>query len=313
MKNLNQFKHFILLLTVLTVTACGGGGGGTPPPNNDATIPIEPGSLVASTLSAASIRVTWLDNSDDEDGFRVERSLATDTGFEEIATIEPDVVMLDDTDLSADTPYYYRVMAFNTAGASVYSNVASATTHAAADTPPAPPTELQATALSSSSIKLTWTDNATNEDEYIVMHASFSGTCGAYSPVATLSPDTTIYVHSGLASSSSHCYQVIAQNGAGSGNSNIVEGVQTSVAVYTLTVSTAGIGFGEVTGTGINCPGDCSASVAHGTSITLTATATGVGSSFASWSGCNSVSGNQCTVKMNADRAVTATFDGNPN
>jgi hypothetical protein len=41
--------------------------------------------------------------------------------------------------------------------------------------------------------------------------------------------------------------------------------------------------------------------------VTLTASAAG-GSTFAGWSGCDSVSGATCTVSMNAARMVTATF-----
>src|SRR5680860_1917902 len=47
-------------------------------------------------------------------------------------------------------------------------------------------------------------------------------------------------------------------------------------------------------------------------SVTLTATPTGIGASqsiFSSWSGCASTPGNQCTVVMDAAKAVTVTFN----
>jgi hypothetical protein len=83
----------------------------------------------------------------------------------------------------------------------------------------------------------------------------------------------------------------------------------------TLTVAGAGTGNGTVTGTGINCTittgstsGDCSETVTHGTDITLTA-ADGANSTFAGWTNCDSPSGNQCTMTMDADKSVTATFN----
>ncbi len=76
---------------------------------------------------------------------------------------------------------------------------------------------------------------------------------------------------------------------------------------YTLTVNKSGIGTGTVTGTGINCGEDCSENYASGTSVTLTATPS-LGSALASWSGCDNTSGNTCTVTMNQNKAVTATF-----
>lgn len=78
---------------------------------------------------------------------------------------------------------------------------------------------------------------------------------------------------------------------------------------FTLTVTKAGTGSGTVTSSpsGINCGTTCSASFARGTVVTLTATAAS-GSTFTGWSGCDSTSGNQCTVTMNASRTVTANF-----
>jgi hypothetical protein len=76
----------------------------------------------------------------------------------------------------------------------------------------------------------------------------------------------------------------------------------------TLTVGKAGTGTGTVTGTGIACGADCLEGFEDGTTgVVLTATP-GAGSAFASWTGCTSVVGNQCTVAMTADKGVTATF-----
>ena len=78
---------------------------------------------------------------------------------------------------------------------------------------------------------------------------------------------------------------------------------------YTLTVSDTGLGSGTVTSSpaGIDCGSACSASYVSGTTVTLTATP-GSSSGFGGWSGCDAVSGNSCTVKMNSARSVTANF-----
>src|SRR5207244_4126354 len=75
---------------------------------------------------------------------------------------------------------------------------------------------------------------------------------------------------------------------------------------YTLTVSPAPSN-GTVTGLGIGCPGDCSESVASGTSVALTASAA-AGYQLGVWSGCQSVSGVVCTVQMTQARTVAVTF-----
>jgi hypothetical protein len=75
-----------------------------------------------------------------------------------------------------------------------------------------------------------------------------------------------------------------------------------------LTVTKNGSGSGTVASSpaGVNCGGTCGAAYDYGTSVTLTPTPA-AGSRFAGWSGACSGTGG-CTVTMDADRAVTATF-----
>ena len=77
--------------------------------------------------------------------------------------------------------------------------------------------------------------------------------------------------------------------------------------VQTLTVFVFGTGQGSVTGTGINCPGDCSEAVAQNTMITLTAAAN-TGSTFTGWSGGGCSGSGLCTVTMSSAQSVTAQF-----
>jgi hypothetical protein len=83
-----------------------------------------------------------------------------------------------------------------------------------------------------------------------------------------------------------------------------------SVSTFMMTVNKAGTGSGTVTSSpaGINCGSTCSAGYASGTSVTLTPSAAS-GSTFAGWSGACSGTGN-CTITMNTNQSVTATFNG---
>jgi phospholipase C len=78
-----------------------------------------------------------------------------------------------------------------------------------------------------------------------------------------------------------------------------------------LTVSLAGTGTGTISSnpSGISCAPTCSASFAGGTQVTLSETA-GTNSSFAAWAGggCSGTSPT-CTLTMNANQQVTATFN----
>ncbi len=68
-------------------------------------------------------------------------------------------------------------------------------------------------------------------------------------------------------------------------------------------------GSGTVTSqpTGIDCTKNCSASFPAGTTVVLTAQP-GANEKFADWGGCDSTSGSQCTVTLNANRLVLPTF-----
>jgi len=80
-------------------------------------------------------------------------------------------------------------------------------------------------------------------------------------------------------------------------------------AQYSLTVVKAGTGDGTVTGSpaGINCGSDCTEAYKGGTKITLTAKAD-TDSTFTGWSGGGCSGTATCTVTMNSDTNVTATF-----
>jgi N-acetylmuramoyl-L-alanine amidase len=103
----------------------------TTPPN---LTPAAPSDLSASAASSIEIDLTWQDNSDNESGFKIERSLNGSSGWAQITTVGPDVTSHTNSGLSTHTQYYYRVRAYNSEGNSGYSNTASATTNS----PPSP-------------------------------------------------------------------------------------------------------------------------------------------------------------------------------
>ena len=97
-----------------------GGGTGNNPPN-------APDNLSASAVSSSQINLNWNDNSADETGFDIERSL-DGIDFTLITTTGADTTSYSDTGLAASTDYYYRVLAYNSNGSSAYSNTSNATT-----------------------------------------------------------------------------------------------------------------------------------------------------------------------------------------
>jgi hypothetical protein len=96
--------------------------------------PYAPSNLEVTVDSATSIRLTWVDESNDEDGFKVERCDTIVCSYIEIQIIPPlgpqTETYTDTTGLLPDTRYYYRLFAWNAAGNSEYSNATYAETPA---------------------------------------------------------------------------------------------------------------------------------------------------------------------------------------
>jgi hypothetical protein len=100
-----------------------------------AVAPNAPSALTATATSTATIDLTWVDNSTNEDNFTLERCTgsaatcdATSALYTQIAQPAADATSFNDSGLTPNTTYSYRVRAGNTNGNSAYSNTATATT-----------------------------------------------------------------------------------------------------------------------------------------------------------------------------------------
>ncbi|MFP4007273.1 MAG: DUF4114 domain-containing protein [Spirulinaceae cyanobacterium] len=102
--------------------------------NVTATAPLAPDSLVAAASSDTEIALAWNDNSNNETGFKIERSL-DNTNWTEVGTAGANTTSYTDTGLSADTQYYYRLSAINGVGTSTTIDTNSTTTNTGITTP----------------------------------------------------------------------------------------------------------------------------------------------------------------------------------
>jgi subtilisin family serine protease len=176
--------------------------------------PAAPSSLTATAVSSARINLTWTDNSTNEGGFKLERS--TDgVNFSQIAIFVPNTTSFANSGLIASTTYYFRIRSYEGANNSDFSNVATATTQAT----PSAPTNLTASAVSSSKINLTWTDNATNEAGFKVERSSDGVN---FTQIAILLTNATSYSATNLNAATTYQFRVRAYDGNNqSGFSNV--------------------------------------------------------------------------------------------
>jgi hypothetical protein len=184
-------------------------------------VPAAPSNLVATTSSSSQINLSWTDNANNENGFKVEQS--TDgTTFTQVAMLSSNAVSYSATGLSASTTYFYRVASFNDAGNSQYSNTANATTSAAPPALPAAPSGLTATPVSSTQINLSWVDHSGNETGFKIERCK-NANCTNYVEVSQVGANVTAFADTGLTKNTTYRYRVRAFNAGGnSGYSNPV-------------------------------------------------------------------------------------------
>lgn len=102
-----------------------------------------------------------------------------------------------------------------------FTKVAITVTVVATLQPPAAPSNLVASAISSSQVNLTWQDNADNEDGFVLERAvvyeedSPVADFGIFEVVSTLSANTTFYADTSLAYGTRYYYRLKAFNQAG--------------------------------------------------------------------------------------------------
>ena len=172
-------------------------------------------SATAST-TARVVALAWTDNASNESNFEVVRG--TDgISFAHLATTSANITSYSDTTVATSTTYHYKVRAYNSAGYSSFTNVASTTTF----TIPLAPSDLTLSTTygtTTADITLDWVDNADNELNFEIQRS----TGGTFFHLASTTANTTSYVDLGLAvGSTTYSYRVRSWNGYGfSGFSN---------------------------------------------------------------------------------------------
>src|SRR6266851_1730598 len=177
--------------------------------------PTSPSNLTATAISSSQINLSWTASSGNVASYLIERcSGAGCTNFSQIGSTTGTTIA--NTALVASTSYSYRVRAIDGANFSGYSNVASASTLP----PPSSPSNLTATAISSSQINSSWTASTGSVASYLIERCQGAG-CSTFAQIATST--TTTYSDTNVSPGTTYGYRVRAADAANnfSGYSNI--------------------------------------------------------------------------------------------
>lgn len=213
-------------------------------------LPNAPTNLVNKGTTATSVSLSWTDNSGIEDGFKIERSLSSTSGFTEIASVSANVTSYTNSSCSSGTTYYYRVRAYNPAGNTAYTGIVAATTTGTTNPPPASglptaPVSLATTSQTSSTITLTWSDKCSRETGFII-ERSLSPTTG-FATMGKVGANVTTYTNTTLRSGATYYYRVCAYNSSGnSAYTNVLTAKTLSAAKIAGINDSLVSGFGHV-------------------------------------------------------------------
>ncbi len=188
--------------------------------NLPAGAPMKPGILDATDIRINSVRVSW-SPVEDATGYFLERSTPDNQNFQLLGTIGQSDTTYLNFDLSEDTPYVYRVAAFNAAGTSPYSDELSVRTD---QSPPDAPWNLVLTVAAVDEIHLEWDDNADNETMYEIWRAEDD--ISSIKPMDTVAADIVFYADRTVADGTYYYYQVRAINRGGNSGFSNQAGVQ---------------------------------------------------------------------------------------
>ncbi len=174
-----------------------------------------PTNLVATTVSAKQINLTWKPTTSLINDYSIERKTGTGS-FVQIGGTGSSTLSYSDTGLSPGTTYTYRVRDDKIGIFSAYSNVASATTSPYVVV--AAPTNLTATSDLTDRITLSW-KAGTSAVAGFAIEGKFGS--GPYSQIATVGATVRTFSSDGNGSNNTYTFRVRAYNtGNYSGYSN---------------------------------------------------------------------------------------------
>ena len=178
------------------------------PFDTENTLPA-PTNLTITQTSSISCNLSWQDNSEGEQGFKIDRQKDNGGWIIPYQTVNENVETLTETGLVAGSTYKYRVYGF--AG----DNTSTSITGEIIMIFPAP-TNLSITQTSNTSCELSWEYSGSGNEVGLKIERRLSG--GSWSNIAELSINETSFEDNGLTEEEIYEYKVYAYNSLCNGN-----------------------------------------------------------------------------------------------
>lgn len=169
-------KYWIFIIIVL-ILSCSENTG----PNS----PSSPEDLVITQLTPTSIRLNWLDNSNNEDGFKIDKKINSENWIEDFVILNLNTAEYVDNTIEPNNMYHYRICSYkgNEQSASIEDSIYASFQG---------PSDFELTELSFTSVELTWIDEIDFEDGFKIDRKVYNDPWEI--EYATLGANTTQYI-----------------------------------------------------------------------------------------------------------------------
>lgn len=171
------------------------------------SVPDKPLGVKAEATGTSSIKITWYDMSDNEDGFYIYQKPYNSSSYTNLEKVNKNNTSYEATGLVSGKTYTYKVIAYNDYGYTESSSVSAQT-----GSKPNAPTNVKASKYGDSKIKLVWGDNSSNETSFEIERSINNG---YYYFDKTASQNSESYNTSTLSQNKTYKYRIRSVNAYG--------------------------------------------------------------------------------------------------
>ena len=163
-----------------------------------------PSNLICAQLNVHTFELNWNDNSQFEQGFKMDRKIDEEDWINNIHTSPPNVTSWIDSTIGRNyNTVYYRLQAY-------YENYNSDVIEINSNISFPAPSDLDYEILSTNSIQLNWVDNSNGEDGFRIERKVYEGT---WNELASVYANDTSYTDSSVNEDDTFHYRVYAYVG----------------------------------------------------------------------------------------------------
>lgn len=167
------------------------------------TQPGPPGYFAASTPDGPHVHLEWLDTSEIETHFEIQRRTTSPvSAWTSLANVGELLTSYEDATVVPETAYAYRIRTGTASGSSEWSAESQITT------PPTAPEDVVALPVSTNLVRLSWTDRSVYERNFVILRKVLPD--GVFEPLATVGKNVTTYDDERVSQEGRYVYRIAA-------------------------------------------------------------------------------------------------------